>query len=184
MTGKPAASPESPGALLGLYDEALPHVYGYLLARCHHVATAEELTSETWLAAAAALKEPSPGMHHSVPTISTAWLIGVARHKLIDHWRKLQREDRNLRAVASSETTAAQNEDPWVGELDLLYAREILGQLSPNHRAALVLRYVDDLPVTEVARALGRSEHGTESLLARARSAFRIAYLAGEADHA
>jgi hypothetical protein len=35
--------------------------------------------------------------------ISTAWLIGVARHKLIDRWRRLQREDRSLQAVASSE---------------------------------------------------------------------------------
>ncbi|MGO9560734.1 MAG: RNA polymerase sigma factor [Acidimicrobiales bacterium] len=185
MTGYPAASAHSSSELLDLYDEALPHVYGYLLSRCHHVATAEELTSETWLAAAAALTDSLPGMSRPRPDISTAWLIGVARHKLIDHWRRLQREDRNLQAVASAEETGGNGgDDPWVEELDVLHAREILDQLPPNHRAVLVLRYVDDLPVADVARALGRSEHGTESLLARARSSFKAAYLAGEADDA
>jgi RNA polymerase sigma-70 factor (ECF subfamily) len=41
----------------------------------------------------------------------------------------------------------------------------------------LSLRYLDDLTVPEVADALGRSVHATESLLARARRAFRMSYL-------
>jgi RNA polymerase sigma-70 factor (ECF subfamily) len=47
--------------------------------------------------------------------------------------------------------------------------------VSCRHRTALVLRYVDDLPVREVARAMRRSEHATESLLARARASLRAA---------
>ena len=39
-----------------------------------------------------------------------------------------------------------------------------------------MLRYVDDLPVPEVAAVLGRSVHATETLLVRARRAFRTAY--------
>ena len=38
-------------ALLDLYDSALPQVYGYLLARVGSASLAEELTSETFLAA-------------------------------------------------------------------------------------------------------------------------------------
>ncbi len=40
-----------PGELLGLYQRALPEVYGYLLDRCRNRETAEDLTSETFLAA-------------------------------------------------------------------------------------------------------------------------------------
>ncbi len=46
----------------------------------------------------------------------------------------------------------------------------------PHHQAALTLRYLDGLPVPEVARHLGRSLHATEALLVRARVAFRRVY--------
>jgi RNA polymerase sigma-70 factor (ECF subfamily) len=42
--------------------------------------------------------------------------------------------------------------------------------LSGPHRAALTLRYLDGLPVADVAACLGRSLHATETLLARAMS--------------
>jgi RNA polymerase sigma factor (sigma-70 family) len=47
-------------------------------------------------------------------------------------------------------------------------------KLSDVERAALVLRYIDDLPVSAVAAVLGRSPEATESLLARARRHLRI----------
>ena len=72
-------------------------------------------------------------------------------------------------------------DDPWDVELDALHARAVLGELAPQHRAVLTLRYLDDLPVAQVAELVGRSLHATEGLLVRARSAFRRAYTdAGE----
>jgi len=49
--------------------------------------------------------------------------------------------------------------------------------MAPMHQAVLTLRYLDDLSVAEVAHELGRSLHATESLLARAKTAFRRAYV-------
>jgi RNA polymerase sigma-70 factor (ECF subfamily) len=43
-------------------------------------------------------------------------------------------------------------------------------------RAALTLRYLDGLPVADVAAHLGRSLHATETLLARSRAALRTVY--------
>jgi RNA polymerase sigma-70 factor (ECF subfamily) len=45
---------------------------------------------------------------------------------------------------------------------------------------ALTLRYLDGLPVRDVAAYLGRTEHATEALLVRARAAFRRTYGAGD----
>jgi catechol 2,3-dioxygenase-like lactoylglutathione lyase family enzyme len=45
-----------------------------------------------------------------------------------------------------------------------------------DQRAALTLRYLDGLPVAEVAACVGRSVHATETLLARARAALRRIY--------
>lgn len=154
-------------ALLELYDEALPQVYGYLLARCGRRALAEDLTSEVFLAALQACRGQPP------PTPTTGWLVGIARHKLVDHWRAVGREDRGLRAVAGEEGDVT---DPWEAELDVLLAREVLARQSSMHRAALTLRYLDGLPVPEVARLLGRTVHATEALLVRARGAFRRDY--------
>src|SRR5215475_5028334 len=80
-------------ALLAMYDRALPQVYGYLRTRVAGEATAEDLTAETFLAAVQAIER------RSVPDLTVAWLIGVARHKLVDHWRREAREARNLRAL-------------------------------------------------------------------------------------
>ncbi|WP_116044606.1 RNA polymerase sigma factor [Amycolatopsis palatopharyngis] len=153
--------------LLETYDAALPEVYGYLLSRCGNRALAEELTSETFLGAVAATRKPH------APAVSVPWLIGVARHKLADHWRYREREQRGLRLMHETEPESV---DPWDAELDALRARQVLAAMGPHHRSALTLRYLDGLGVPEVAEILGRTVHATEALLVRARSAFRAEY--------
>ena len=175
MTGRADAAAGAlrppPGvALLELYDTALPQVHGYLLARCRDRALAEDLTSEVFLAAVAASDE-----------VGLPWLIGTARHKLVDHWRRLAREQRLADEVTALAGTS-EPQDPWEARLDVLRAREVLAGLGPHHRAALVLRHVDGLPVPEVAAHLGRTLHATEALLSRARRAFRRAYEEGGHD--
>lgn len=167
-------APDPALGLLELYDEALPHVYGYLLARCRDATLAEDLTAETFLAAVAASRRPD------TPEPSVPWLIGVARHKLADHWRRLEREERGLRLLTDRssprEHGGDEAEDPWDEAIDAIRARTVLDALGPHHRAALTLRYLDGLPVPEVAGCLGRTVHATEALLVRARAAFRRCY--------
>ncbi len=169
MSGAPALPPPQGAALLELYDRALPQVYGYLRARCPSDVAAEDLTAETFLAAVAAIRADR------VEALTVAWLIGVARHKLVDHWRREEREHRRVAAVAA-EPDRGPGTDPEDEDLDLVRAREVLAGLGAHHRGALTLRYVDGLSVPEVAEALGRSVHATEALLVRARRAFRRAY--------
>jgi RNA polymerase sigma-70 factor, ECF subfamily len=173
----PRIRPTRGTALLELYDIALPQVYGYLLARCGSRNVAEDLTAETFLAAVSAEQKPDP------PDLSVAWLVGTARHKLVDHWRREEREERSLRLIDAG---SDESDDPWEAQLEATHARHVLHDLGPHHRAALTLRYLDGLPVPEVAHALGRTLHATEALLVRARAAFRRAYeqppTAGEED--
>ena len=154
-----------------IYPTALPQVYGYLLPRCGSVALAEDLTAETFMAAlSASRRRPSP-------QVSVPWLIGIARHKLVDHWRRVAREQRGLEAV---EQTGPASEDPWTEVLDTQVAHAALLRLSLPQRTALVLRYLDGLSVPEVAAHLERSVHATETLLVRARGALRRVYREGE----
>ena len=163
----PQVRPDPAFGLLELYDDALPHVYGYLLARCADTGLAEDLAAESFLAAVHAVRQPGAA-EPSIP-----WLIGVARHKLADHWRRVEREERGLRLLDGE---PACPEDPWETVVDRIRAREVLDRLGAHHRAALTLRYLDGLPVPDVARHLDRTLHATEALLVRARAAFRQIY--------
>lgn len=117
------------------------------------------------MAAVAALKRPDP------PTVSVPWLIGVARHKLVDHWRRGEREQRGLAAVGPD-----QPDDPWDELLDTSAAYSALARLPGPQRAALALRYLDGLAVREIADQLDRTVRGTETLLVRARAGLRRIY--------
>jgi RNA polymerase sigma-70 factor, ECF subfamily len=165
----PSAEPtdDQRRALVELYDDAVGEVYGYLVARCGSATLAEDLTADTFLAAVDAVRRGR------VPRLSVAWLIGVARHKLIDHWRTQARHERKLDLLDGDQ---ADDDSQWDAHLDRLRANEVLGLLGSHHRSALVLRYVDDLPVPVVAQHLGRTVHATEALLVRARAAFRRRY--------
>lgn len=171
------ADPDQRHALVDLYDRALPDVYGYLASRCGSASVAEDLTSETFLAAVDAVRR------NAVPELTVAWLIGVARHKLVDHWRRRERDDRVTDEIGTSDPA-----DDWDVQLDALVAHQTLSDLGPHHRSALTLRYLDGLPVREVAACLGRTEGATEVLLVRAKAAFRKQYerrpptAAGEGD--
>ena len=127
----PQVRPDPAFGLLKLYDDALPHVYGYLLARCGDSALAEDLTAESFLAAVHAARKPG------APEPSIPWLIGVARHKLADHWRWVEREQRGLRLLDGE---PARVDDPWDTTVDRIRAREVLGRLGattgPRSRCA------------------------------------------------
>lgn len=156
--------------VMELYERAVGDVYGYLARRCPNAAIAEDLTAETFLAAARAA--------HLGTELSVPWLIGTARHKLVDHWRREGRQRAALEELYESSPEPVDPGDP----VDALHVHEVLAHLTPHHRAALTLRYLDGLPVDQVATLLDRSVHATESLLVRAKAAYRAVAAPGGDD--
>jgi RNA polymerase sigma-70 factor (ECF subfamily) len=161
----------SPDAFRAFYEEALPRVYGYFLHRCGgSVQVAEDLTQETFLAAVAELNK---GKRVRTPI---AWIYGIARHKLLDHYRKQERIERGLALAAQADELEDKLVVPEEEE-----AREraiaALASVAASQRAALVLCYVDGFSVRETATILGKGEEAVESLLARGRASFKRAYL-------
>lgn len=153
--------------LLALYDEALPEVYGYVRRRVDSDFTAEDITADTFLGAVDTLNK---GV---IADVTVKWLIGIARHKVADHWRGTSRRAAKAERLESQPTVQV---DTWDVVLDAQLAHSTLTVLSTAHRAALSLRYLDGLPVGAVASHLGRTPGATEALLTRAKAAFRDAY--------
>ena len=154
--------------LLAVLDAELGNVYSFILRRCGDRGLAEDLTSDVVLRAVREAKQARS-------VVTPAWLTTVARNRLIDHWRSTARAERRLRLAFSSP-----DPDEWTDDgtpLEPEVVNQVMRRLAPDHQAVLSLRYLDDLTVPEVAEAVGRSIHATESLLARARRAFRTSYM-------
>lgn len=150
------------------YDEALPRVYHYLLARCGDQSVAEEVTQEAFIEAVRSRRR-FEGRSDPV-----TWICAIGRNRLADHVRRDHRDGtRHLRLI-----NAQSDRDPsaWHQSDVREDVERALATLTPEHRLALMLRYRDGMRVREVAGLLRRSESATESLLSRAREGFRRAY--------
>ena len=148
-----------------VYERTLPVVYGFLLPRAGgNRSLAEDLTGETFATAAAAFRDGR------AEDVTESWLRTVAKRRLIDHWRREAVARRRIVELADRRVA----EPPDLGERHGIV--EALGRLTEDQRRALVLRYMDGHSVAEIAELLGRTPKATESLLSRARSAFRSAY--------
>jgi RNA polymerase sigma-70 factor (ECF subfamily) len=151
-------------AFSAFYEAALPRVYGYFLHRCGgSVPVAEDLTQETFLAAVAELRR---GREVRAPV---PWVLGIARHKLLDHYRGERGHDAmTLEQQAIGVAGGVEDGDGR--------AVAALAAVSSSQRAALVLCYLDGFSAAEIAAALGKSTAAVHSLLERGRASFRRAY--------
>ena len=153
------------------YDRALPRIYGYLLPRCNgDPSVAEELTQQAFTEA---VRERRAFDGRADPL---TWLTAIARHKLADHYRRRDSEERRRVRLVVKEIAADREGRTW----DRIDEREAivrtLGNLPTLQRAVLVLHYADGLSVREIGAELGKSESSVESLMTRAREAFRRSY--------
>lgn len=149
-------------SFIAFYDVAVGEIFRYFnRATAGDRALAEDLTQETFLAAVKAYK------NGQADAFTMPWIITVARNKLIDHYRKRSREDRKLTLMQSSKPV----EDFTISLQDLSTSKglELLRMVPERHRLILVLRYVNDLPVADIARLVGPNLSATQSLLVRAR---------------
>jgi RNA polymerase sigma-70 factor, ECF subfamily len=157
-----------PDAFKRWYEDAVVRVYRYLHGRCGGDAgLAEELTQQTFLEA---IRHRTRFAGRSE---ALTWLIAIARNKLTDHYRRLEREERRRVRLTVREISVGGSADPFQQLEDRDRVTAALRALPAAQRAALVLHYVDGLPVREVAERLQRSESATESLLTRGREGFK-----------
>lgn len=134
------------------YRATFAEVYRYAALLCGtDRSAAEDLVQDVYLEA---LDRTRSG---AITELSVGWFVTTARHRFIDRMRSAQRERRRLQLVVSTPST------------DMgMHVPEQLAALPERERLAMVLRFVDDLSVAQVAMAMGATTHAVESLIARA----------------
>lgn len=189
MTGAeqlPAATkPEAPRTDLELVDAILRKdrkatadfvsryadaVYRYLRARMFpHQERVEDLFQEVFIAAWEHLSR-----FRGDSSLET-WLLGIARHKVEDHYRVQVRETYPLGEDDS--VIGMEGEFELIAELDQAQQRArmkaVLGALPEIYSLVLMWRYWERRSTREMAALCGKSEKSIERLLARARQQFR-----------
>jgi RNA polymerase sigma-70 factor (ECF subfamily) len=138
----------APGALDAVYRRYSAMVYTFAL-RAAGADGAEEVTQDVFVTAwgSSAGFDPTRGS-------LAGWLLGIARHKVVDLFRRRQRATARLERVAALPSPAP------VAELDGLAERlvlaDALAQLTPAAREAVELAFHSDLTHQQIAERTGQ----------------------------
>jgi len=129
-------------AALGmLWDGLTPKLFGYLVNVLRDRNLAEDMLQNTWLRAIEAL----PKFQQRGVSVS-AWLFAIARNECRQYWRKSHGEVPFDPAMHDRGTT-----DHAQDRLDI---ESVLASLSEDDRELIRLRYIADLPVSDIARIM------------------------------
>ena len=149
-----------PEAFAELFRRHAQAVYRYHLLKTGNVDDAQDLTSLTFLAALEALDR------YRGQGSWRGWLFGIARHKLLDHYRKRRPEI----ALDLAREVPADNpvpEEQVATRLQLAQVGRALEQLSPDQSEALCLRVFSGLSTAEAAGVMDKSEAAVKMLVYR-----------------
>ena len=135
--------PEAWDALFRRYQ--LP-LYVYVFELVRHEQTSLDLVQETFIAAARHIG----GLRDDEKF--GGWLFGIAHQKCLRHWRRGGREIPVEEPPESPDAFEAGPDDLLIRREQEAEFMELLSQLPPVRRSALVLHFLEDFSIEEIAR--------------------------------
>jgi len=144
-------------SLEAAYLELAPAVLGYY--RSYGLASADDLVGDVFVSVAGGLRR-----FRGDRADLRRWVFTIARRRLVDHFRRSK-----VRQITSSGPL------PDLGVHDRLAGLDVdlvdaLNDLTDLQREVVVLRFVADLPLDDVAELVGRNLPAVKALQARALS--------------
>ena len=148
------AAQSEPARFAELYKQNFARVYAFLARRVATREEAQDLTSEVFHQALGSIRSFK---WQGAPFV--AWLYGIAANVLSNHWQKLGR------SPASEEMELSDSGDEI--ERSVMLA-ELVELLPPDQSRVVLLRFVKQKSIGEIANELGRSEGAVKQLQFRA----------------
>jgi RNA polymerase sigma-70 factor (ECF subfamily) len=140
-----------PRAFGDLYRRYVVRVYRYLFNHVGDSVEAEDLTSQVFVSAWQGLSR------YQEQGSFAAWLFGIARHKVSDHFRHLK----NHLSIDQIGDKLWESMDILVdieGEENLERLARLVARLRPEQRELLRLRFAADMSYQQIGGLLGKSE--------------------------
>lgn len=145
-----------------LYRRNVTRVYRYHIAYCGNVKDAEDLTSQTFMAAL-------EGIRSFRGTGSfAAWILGIASKKRLMYFRRNgSRPEVPLEAAVHYPSPGLTTDEAATQRLQLESVSHALRQISPERAEAITLSYFAGLTNAEISRLLNKSEAAVKMLTSR-----------------
>lgn len=148
-----------------IYDELAPKIYKFCYFRVSSKEEAEDLASRAFLRAWDHLASGKRILN------MPAFLYRVANNLIIDYYRK-NKNKKELSIEAAGPTFDIPDEPGFIDQFDvdltIKRVKSALDSLPENHRSVIIMKYINDLSVREIAQALGTSENNISVRLHRA----------------
>ncbi|MFF3495823.1 ECF subfamily RNA polymerase sigma factor, BldN family [Streptomyces sp. NPDC002795] len=147
-----------------LYDQYSDTVYRYIYYRVGGKATAEDLTSETFLRALRRI-----GTFTWQGRDFGAWLVTIARNLVADHFKSSRfRLEVTTGEMLDANEVERSPEDSVLESLSNAALLDAVRRLNPQQQECVTLRFLQGLSVAETARAMGKNEGAIKTLQYRA----------------
>ncbi len=159
-----------PGAFGLLYQRHVEVAFRYVSFRVRDAQQAEDLTQEIFISAFRGIATLTDGDRF------VAWLLAIARNRLLNHWRSAARRPGSVDLAAAGDEDASAAFDPLAALDERVSAEALLAgasRLTELQEEVLALRFVSGLSVSETAAAMGRSESAVKNLQHHALAALR-----------
>ncbi len=154
-------------AFAELYRRHVSRVYRYLIAHTGNIKDAEDLTSQTFLAAL-------EGIHSFRGDGSfAAWIMGIAVRKRALFFRG-KKPDVPLDEALHLPDPRPPTDQAAAQHLQMDQVQKALQQISPERAEALILYFFGSLTCNEVGRLLGKSESAVKMLISRGLQDLRL----------
>ncbi len=151
------------------YHEYAPQLHRFILGRVAFSQDAEEILQDTLFAFLEGLRD-----FQGKSSIRT-YLFSICQHKIIDYYRRKKIKHLVFSQVPQLEMLVSPLMGPEAS-LDEKLVKEkiqkVLSRIAPVYRQVLVLKYLEQVPVEEIAQKLSISFKSAESRLFRARKNF------------
>lgn len=155
-------------AFAELYRRHVTRVYRYHMAHTGNVKDAEDLTSQTFMAALESIRS------YRATGSFAAWLMGIASRKRALFFRRRRHPEVALDTIIEVADPALPTDKAAARHILFGELRHVLRTLSPDRLEAVALHFFAGLDCSEAGRVLGKSEAAVKMLLSRALQDLRI----------
>jgi RNA polymerase sigma-70 factor (ECF subfamily) len=152
---------------LEIYETYFQRIYNYAYYRTQNQNDAEEITSQTFLKA---LEHIQDYEYRSIPV--AVWLYKIASNALTDLYRK-RGKTVELTEEHALKDAGCEPEQVLLGKSEKEQLTYQLNNLPPLQQQALILRYMQDFSLKEIAEVMDKTEGAVKQLLHRGLTCLR-----------
>ena len=153
-----------------IYDQNIEKIFRFVYLKVNSQEIAEDITSKVFLKAWKTFCEPDFKLENE-----SAFLYQIARNAVVDHYREKGR-NKNVSADIGPEITDPRTniQDMAILSADVSLIKKAIQKLDKDHQDIIIWHYLDDMPISHIAKLLNKPEGTVRVMLHRGLKKIRV----------